>query len=145
MMHKWRNSHLIVLALVALLASALPSLAWVCSSAHCVEEETTAQITVEKCKDAECLRGAAECCQPLQLPGDNDAPNVPSQKQTSADGLLFSAAKFAISGNFLAIVPVTPQINEPILKEKFRLVDVASCVLTQAQSPPLPGRSPPTL
>lgn len=141
-MHRRRTLQFTVLALVSLLASALPSFAWACSAAHCVGADKATHITVERCHDEECLRSDAKCCKPLQCPPDTGTSQSPAQKQVSAGSLLFSLARFATAGNLLAVLPEAPPVVKTLFPP-FIDSDGASFFLVQDKSPPLPGRSPP--
>jgi len=155
-MRKWRNSQLIVLALIALLAPILPSLGWACSAADCGGATAThsqvlpaqalpevGQISSEHCDAPDCA--SSDCCQPLQLPlHPTGEPAAPPKLQTSASSILCQLLPATDAQTLLAVLPTAPPSIGPSLVEGLAAPDVPPCLLTQREALPLSGRSPPT-
>lgn len=150
MMSKWRCPQWIVLALVALLACASPSLLWACSSDQCVDTssaDTTrgklATLSPTPCPDADCLDLHAPCCQPLPAPPNNSNVPAPPVKPTNSLGAVTTLLGEDFAASVLAVVPLITPVLEPV-DSSVPIVPAAAFTLPRnLESPPLPGRSPP--
>ena len=150
MMSKWRCRQWIVLAFVALLACASPSLLWACSSAQCVGESSAntthgkiAILSTAPCPDADCLDLRAPCCQPLPVtPNHSNAPATPAKSAHSLDAST-SLSTTSSADSISAVALLDAPVWEP-LAGHVPIVSRACCPPSHnSQSPPLPGRSPP--
>lgn len=150
MMSKWRCPQWIVLALVALLACASPSLLWACSSDQCVEELSSsaahgevAKLSTSPCPDADCLDPHSRCCQPLPVaPNSSNAP-APPVKSVNSFGASASLPTEDSAASIVAALPRVVSVWEPVVG---RVAIVSVSLFTPSrnpESPPLPGRSPP--
>ena len=144
-MKQWRNSCFSFLALFSLLAMALPPFVWVCFARNCAGPlPRSIQFTVRHCDSLECGIPHPKCCEPFQLPiNNNNSPATPSKPQTSIFGLLRQPNTITPAGNFYAALPTAPAVIEPHHERSLEIGSFAASFLLHSKAPPLAGRSPP--
>ena len=145
MKQQWRSSRFSFLALFSLLAMALPSSAWACFAQDCAGPlPGSTWLSVQHCDSLECDAPHPECCEPLQLPTNNNSPTTPAKSQTSVSGFLTQPATSAPPASFFAALPTAPPVIKPHYGRSLEICLSASSFLFHSKAPPLSGRSPPT-
>ena len=152
-MKKWRSPSLVVIALLALFVSTLPSLAWSCpvtgrigNAATVCKGMTppTAAATAQPC-----ARPGSKCCHQVPLPTlpNNSDDN---QKVTSAvfstngmSDLVSLLADHGKVGHIAAVLPTSPSVVPPPLDQVFLKNNPPPSFLLQHRPAAVSGRAPP--
>ena len=155
-MRHWRSAYWRILAMVALLASVMPSSAWACLADDCSDHTEVlaavqslvagiAPITEERCQSSDCAKPDVECCKPLQLPaGHKDKPATPTKSDAAISSISLRVDIDTTATIYPAVLSTAPAVIAPRYGLGFEPPGSSVSYLSRCKSPPLSGRSPPT-
>lgn len=122
-MQKWRSPVLTILAVLALFASALPSLAWACPmtgrigtlATVCNSSSLNAAQPMRCCShgQAKCMKS---CCKPIPQPPENDGKSSTSPPQLDRANSLLTPPAVSFQTSLLSFaLPSLPELASPSL------------------------------
>ena len=157
-MKKWLRPSMVLMALLALMASGLPSSAWACPMSGRVGSAATvckgmmpASASPSDAAPQPCAHAGGKCCQPVSLP---PLPGQSDDEQHPATPFIAPATNAGAASAFLA-QPPTVDIAALLPAVPLRLSPPQTWLARFTNSPPplrlqhrpasIAGRAPPTL
>lgn len=157
-MRNWLRPSMIVMALLALLASGLPSSAWACpitgsigSAATVCKGMMPANVTSSDALSQPCARVGGKCCKPVSLPplqdqsDDEKHPGTAFAPASSAGAALAFLLAHSPTIELAAVLPAAPRRLSPAQTWLARFTNSPPPLRWQHRPASIAGRAPPTL
>lgn len=156
-MKKWLRSSTVMIALLALMASALPSSAWAClmsgrigSAATVCKGMMPASVAPGDATSPPCAHMGGRCCKPVSLPPLSNQSSDDEKHPVTAFALAASAAltflpAYLPTVEIAVVLPPAPRAVTPPQEWLARRNNSPPSFLSQHRPASLAGRAPPTL
>lgn len=156
-MKKWFRPSIAMMALLALMASALPSSAWAClmsgrigSAATVCKGTMPASVAPSDATSPPCAHLGGRCCKPVSLPplpgqSSNDEKHPVTALAPAANTALAFLPAHPPTVEIAVVLPAAPRAVTPPQEWLARRNNSPPSLISQHRPASLAGRAPPTL